>query len=240
MAPIIHDIAGVLGAAFYLGSYGALQLGFLTNRGYAYPALNLVASSMMLTSLMGSFNPWSATIETSWIVLSIIGLLRYYFLTSGLRFTADERQLLETKLPGLEPYLARRVFAAGDWKDVAAGTVLTEEGAPVSALAYLASGRASVAVGGREVADCSAGALVGELGVTSGNPAIATVTLIEDGRVFTVPAEVLRGLMEKSPEIRIALDAGIGSEARTKLIAANARAAAKAGLALNGRSTLPE
>jgi hypothetical protein len=231
MAPIIHDIAGILGAAFYLGSYGALQLGFLSNRGYAYPALNLVASSMMLTSLMGSFNPWSATIETSWIILSIIGLLRYYFLTSGLRFTADERQLLTAKLPGLEPYLARRVFAAGDWHEAEAGTVFTQEGAPVPALVYLASGRASVAVGGREVADCSSGAMVGELGVTSGNPAIATVTLVEPGRVFTVPAEALRDLMTKAPDIRIALDAGIGAEARTKLIAANARAAAMAGLA---------
>lgn len=231
MAPIFHDIAGILGAVFYLGSYGALQLGFLSNRGYSYPALNLVASSLMLTSLMGSFNPWSATIETCWIALSIIGLLRYYFLTSGLRFTVDERRLLETKLPGLEPYLARRVFAAGTWDDAEAGTVLTEEGAPVPALAYLASGRASVVVGGREVADCAAGALVGELGVTSGSPAIATVKLTEPGRIFTVPSETLRRLMAKAPEIRIALDSGIGSEARTKLIAANARAAAMAGLA---------
>ncbi|MGI1662479.1 cyclic nucleotide-binding domain-containing protein [Palleronia sp. KMU-117] len=231
MAPIIHDIAGVLGASLYLGSYGALQLGLLNNRGYAYPALNLLASSLMLTSLMGSFNLWSATIETSWIALSIVGLARYYFLTSGLRFSTDERQFLDAKLPGLEPYLARRVFAAGDWREAEAGTVFTEEGAPVPALVYLAEGRASVVVGGREVADCKAGALVGELGVASGSPAIATVTLTEPGRIFAVPAEALRKLMAQAPEIRIALDAGIGAEARTKLIAANVRAAAMAGLA---------
>jgi hypothetical protein len=223
MPEIVHDVAGVLGAATYLGSYGALQLGFLTNRGYLYPALNLCAASFMLVSLMGSFNPWSATIETCWIILSVIGLLRYYFLTSGLTLSSEERHLLDTKFPGLEPYLARRIFEAGTWSEAPAGTVLTREGEAVEALVCLVSGHASVTVAGREVAECRDGAMVGELGAVSGRPAIATVTVTAPTRLFTVPVEILRRMMAKSPDIRIALDAGIGAEARAKLMASNIR-----------------
>jgi hypothetical protein len=221
----IHDIAGIIGASLYLGSYGALQTGLLTNRGYLYPALNLVAASLMLVSLMGSFNLWSATIETSWVIFSIVGLLRYYFLTSGLTLAPEERQLLETKFPGLEPYLARRLFAAGRWEVVAPGTVLTREGEAVEALVYVSSGHASVTVGGREVGECRDGSLIGELGTTSQLPAIATVTVTVSSRLFLLPAPALRQLMTKTPEVRIALDAWIGSEARSKLIASNARLA---------------
>jgi hypothetical protein len=222
----IHDIAGILGASLYLGSYGALQTGLLTNRGYLYPALNLVAASLMLVSLMGSFNMWSATIETSWVFFSIVGLLRYYFLTSGLTLSPEERQLLDTKFPGLEPYLARRLFSAGTWTISGPGTVLTREGEGVEALVYLSSGHASVTLGGREVGECRDGALIGELGATSNLPAIATVTVTVSSRIFSVPAPELRQLMAKTPEVRIALDAWIGAEARSKLIASNARLAA--------------
>jgi hypothetical protein len=226
---LVHDAAGVLGAAVYLGSYGALQLGFLTNRGCAYPALNLVAASLMLTSLMGSFNPWSATIEACWILFSIIGLARWYFLTSGLRLSDEERMLVDTAFPGLEPYLARRVLAAGHWGDAAEGTVLTQEDMAVEALVYLASGEATVRVGGREVGLCGPGTLVGELGVSSGKPAIATVVVSRPAQIFSVSAESLRRLMSRSPDIRIALDAGIGAGVRSKFISSNSRAAATSG-----------
>jgi hypothetical protein len=225
----VHDAAGVLGAAVYLGSYGALQLGFLTNRGYAYPALNLVAASLMLTSLMGAFNPWSATIETCWILFSIVGLARWYFLTSGLRLSAEERLFVDTAFPGLEPYLARRVLAAGDWGDAVDGMVLTQEDRAVDALVYILSGAATVRVGGREVGLCGPGTLVGELGVSGGKPAIATVVVSEPARIFTVPAGELRQLMTGSPDIRIALDAGIGAGVRSKFISSNTRAATAAG-----------
>jgi len=226
---LVHDTAGVLGATVYLGSYGALQLGLLTNRGYAYPALNLVAASLMLTSLMGNFNIWSATIESCWILFSIVGLARWYFLTSGLRLSPDERLLVDTAFPGLEPYLARRMLAAGHWGEAAEGEVLTQEDTAVDALVYLASGEASVRVGGRDVGLCGPGTLVGELGVSSGKPAIATVVVSQPAQIFTVSAVALRRLMSGSPDIRIALDAGIGAGVRSKLISSNSRAASTAG-----------
>lgn len=226
---VIHDAAGILGATVYLGSYAALQLGILTNRGYAYPALNLVAASLMLTSLVGNFNPWSALIEICWILFSIIGLARWYFLTSGLRLSPAERLFVETAFPGLEPYLARRVLAAGNWRQAPPGEILTREGAAVDALVYFTLGEATVSVGGREVGLCGPGTLVGELGAASGKPAIATVVTSGPAEIFTVPTPALRQLMARDPEIRIALDAGIGAGVRSKFIAANSRAVAAAG-----------
>jgi CRP-like cAMP-binding protein len=180
----------------------------------------------MLVSLAGAFNPWSVVIECAWILFSVVGLVRWYFLTSGLRLTAGERALVDTAFPGLEPYLARRVLAAGVWRDLPVDEVLTREDEVVDALVYLASGQGSVRVGGREVGRCGPGTLVGELGVASGKPAIATVTISEPAQVFTVPSGSLRQLMTRNRDIRIALEAGIGASVRSKFIAANTRAAA--------------
>ena len=50
------DLAGIAGVAFYLGSYFALQAGFIRGSGYLYAVLNLAASSLVLVSLFNSFN----------------------------------------------------------------------------------------------------------------------------------------------------------------------------------------
>jgi CRP-like cAMP-binding protein len=221
------DISGFLGVALYLGAYGALQVGLLRGSGYAYTLLNLAAACFILVSLSHDFNIWSAAIQISWIALSIVGLTRLAILTSRLRFTAEERAFLDTKFPDLEPILARRLVSAGTWSDAPAGTVLAREGEPVPALVFLHSGRAAITVAGRAVATCEAGALVGEFGAASGQPAIATATLAERSRILSIPAAALVALMARHPGIRTALDAGIGAEARAKMMAANSRAAAE-------------
>jgi CRP-like cAMP-binding protein len=221
------DVAGFLGVALYLGAYAALQLGLIRGSGYAYTLLNLAAASAILLSLSHDFNIWSAAIQISWIVLSIVGLTRLFILTSRLRFTAEERAFLDAKFPDLDPILARRLLAAGTWSEAPAGTPLTREGEAVPALVFIASGRAAITVAGREVGACGAGALVGEFGAAGGGPAIATAILAEPSRILSIPATALAALMARHPGIRTALDAGIGAEARAKLMAANARAAAE-------------
>jgi CRP-like cAMP-binding protein len=226
MPDAVFTAAGALGALLYLGAYAALQLGFIRGDGYAFPAVNLVASACVLTSLAAWFNPFSAFIEIAWLLLSLFGITRLWLLTRGLTFSEEERTFLDAALPGLSRLTARRFLAKGAWEDLAPGTLLTREGAPVDRLTYIASGAASVTHGGAEVASIPEGLFVGELGVLSRAPATATVTVSAPTRAFTIPATALAALVAKHPDLRLSLDAGIGADARRKIVGANRRLSA--------------
>jgi CRP-like cAMP-binding protein len=223
MPDAFFTAAGALGAVLYLGAYAALQLGFIRGDGYAFPALNLIASVCVLTSLSAWFNPFSAFIEVSWLLLSLFGLARLWLLTRGLTFTEEERAFLDAALPGLSRLTARRFLSKGEWQTLQPGTVLTREGAPVDRLTYIASGSASVAHGGTEVATIPEGLFVGELGVLSRAPATATVTVTAPTRAFVIAARPLAALVARHPDLRLSLDAGIGADARRKIMGANRR-----------------
>ena len=61
-----YQVAGYGGVAFYLGSYGLLQLGVLRGNSYTYAALNLLAAALVLVSLFRNWNLFSAIIQISW------------------------------------------------------------------------------------------------------------------------------------------------------------------------------
>lgn len=67
---------GLLGVALYLGSYGALQLGMLRGNRELYVFLNMAAAACVLFDLQRNFNLPSVLIQVSWIIISLIGLLR--------------------------------------------------------------------------------------------------------------------------------------------------------------------
>jgi CRP-like cAMP-binding protein len=228
MSDAFLNAAGALGAFLYLGAYAALQLGLIRGDGYAFPSLNLVASLCVLASLAAWFNPFSAFIEISWFLLSLFGIARLWLLTRGLTFTDEERTFLDAALPGLSRLTARRFLSKGAWEDLVPGTVLTREGAPVDRLTYIAAGAASVTHGGSEVATIPEGLFVGELGVLSRAPATATVTVTAPTRTFSIGAGALAALVAKHPDLRLSLDAGIGADARRKILGANRRLRAAA------------
>ena len=72
----VFETAGLLGVAFYLGSYAALQFQLLDCKGIIYPFLNFLAASCVLISLSENFNMSSAIIQISWIAISSYGIIR--------------------------------------------------------------------------------------------------------------------------------------------------------------------
>ena len=88
-------MAGLVGVAFYLGSYAALQSGLLSGAGYLHTILNLIAASLVLVSLFAEWNMSSALIQASWIVISLIGLTRLYIRHRMLRFSDEEQHLID-------------------------------------------------------------------------------------------------------------------------------------------------
>ena len=207
-----YQVAGYGGVAFYLGSYGLLQLGVLRGNSYTYAALNLLAAALVLVSLFRNWNLFSAIIQISWITLSVIGIARVWVLSNMLRFSDEERELLKTRFPALRPIEAKKLMDAGSWHDGQAGEALTRQGAPVEALTYLAAGGVDIDVGGQIIAQMAC--------MTSG-PASASVRLNQPTRYFRVPSEALRRLVRRNPDIAPHLDLAFSGNIRSKLMATN-------------------
>ena len=73
-----YDILGLIGVALILGAYLALQLGRLSPENPAYSTLNAGGAGLILVSLVFDFNLSAAVIETAWLFISLIGLIKSY------------------------------------------------------------------------------------------------------------------------------------------------------------------
>ncbi len=75
---MIYDFFGMAGVVLLLIAYYQIQTGKVTIDNVSYSWFNLVGSSLIVVSLMVDFNLSAFAIEVAWIVISLIGLVRYY------------------------------------------------------------------------------------------------------------------------------------------------------------------
>ncbi|WNK00590.1 cyclic nucleotide-binding domain-containing protein [Thalassospiraceae bacterium LMO-JJ14] len=228
----LYVVFGFIGVALYLGSYAALQLGYVNGQGGLYALLNLTAASSVLISLIQAFNLSSALIQVFWIFISIIGLIRMYLLTRHIRFSDEERAFIDQAMRNLSKRKARKFLDAGYWIDGESGAVLTREGEPVEHLIYLLEGEAEIISSGRAIAVCEAHSFIGELTAMSGEPATATVRLDRPSRYFCIGVQVLRQRLMKDLEIRANLESCVSQQMLHKLKRSN-QALAGNGLVVN-------
>ena len=215
------EAIGLLGVGFYIGSYAALQTGFIRGHGYTYAVLNLLGASCVLISLINAFNLSSLLIQGAWIVISIVGIVRMYLLYQRLRFTDYELAMMQAVLPSLPKEQARSFLDLGFWVNGEAGTVLTEEQKPIAHLVYLADGEAAVWSAGQRVATLKPESFIGEITYMTGAPANGTVTLTEPSFYFAVEAEKLRSFMRSNADISAAFEMSVAGQLRNKLVAQN-------------------
>ena len=223
-----YDWVGMLGVALYLGSYAALQTGFMRGQGYLYPAINMAAAACVLISLANNFNLSSAIIQISWIVISIVGIARMYYVQSRLTFTDNELVFMGDVLAGLPRERARRLLDTGLWMNAVPGTVLTTQGKPVDDLIYITSGQAAVNVNGKDVATVGRGAVIGEVTYRTGHPATATVTVSEDTVLLRFEVTALRAFVARNADVGAVLEQNLADHLRAKLTSMNAGRAAAA------------
>ncbi len=213
------DAIGILGVSLYLGSYAALQTGFLRGQGYLYPAINMAAAACVLISLMQQFNLSSAIIQISWIVISLIGIVRMYYVQSRLSFSDNDLLFMGDVLTGLPRQRARTLLDTGMWMTAPPGTVLTRQGQVVNDLCYLASGSAEVIVDGKAIATTRTGAVIGEVTYRTGGPATATVQVTEQMQILRFNTDRLRVFVQKNDDIAAILEQNLANHLRSKLVA---------------------
>jgi hypothetical protein len=224
----MHEIAGFAGVAFYLGSYAILQLGLISGRGYVYAFLNLIAASLVLLSLFGAWNLFSAIIQVSWITISVFGMGRVFLMNHATRFTSEEEDVIASLLSGLNRFNCRKVLRLGHWVDAEPGMELTREGEKVAHLCWIAEGHVDVSMNGRKIAGMTSGSIVGEATCLSDAPATATTHVATPARLFLIPSDKLRRLAEFDDDIMRQLQNSFSAHLRDKLVASNHASAAGA------------
>lgn len=211
------DIAGLFGVFFYVSSYALLQAGWIRGSGALYTWMNLIASSLVLISLVNDFNLSAAIIQVTWITISLGGLLRNLYLTRAMRFSAEEKSFAEKIFPEQSKQSARAFFDNGVWIDFDSAFKLANEGEKPGGLTYLASGEAKVELSEQPIAVLAAGAFVGELTCFTGGSATATVITTKPGRLFRISTENLLRVTQKHPELRASLEDRIRQDITAKL-----------------------
>lgn len=83
------DIVGNIGVVVLVLTYLMLQLNRLSPAGLAYSVLNAVGAGLIVVSLLFDFNLSALVIEVFWVLISLIGIYRYFRLKALRSETVD-------------------------------------------------------------------------------------------------------------------------------------------------------
>jgi len=190
--------------------------------------LSLLRMFVIASSLIGIFyefvwlkDPVGVFWESMLVTVNVVQLAIVYTESRRAKFSPEERAFSDLKLPDLEPAYCRRLLNQGLWVTGNKGTVLTQQGEPVSHLYYLADGEVVIYSGGHPVASCGAGSFIGEMTVMDGEPATGTAVLTETSRYWMIEASALRKLAHSKPDIDRALGSSFTAGMKQKLVHSN-------------------
>ena len=83
------DLIGNIGVVVLMITYLMLQLNKLRSDGLAYSVLNAVGASFIVVSLLFDFNLSALLMEVFWVLISFVGIYRYFRLKSLRSETLD-------------------------------------------------------------------------------------------------------------------------------------------------------
>ena len=78
------DFIGNTGVVVLMIAYLMLQLNKLRSDGLTYSLLNAIGASLVIVSLLFDFNLSALLMEVFWVLISLVGIFRYFRLR-GLR-----------------------------------------------------------------------------------------------------------------------------------------------------------
>lgn len=72
------DLLGNIGVVILMITYLMLQLNKLRSDGLAYSLLNAIGASLIVLSLLYDFNLSALLMEVFWVLISCLGIYRYF------------------------------------------------------------------------------------------------------------------------------------------------------------------
>jgi multidrug transporter EmrE-like cation transporter len=83
------DLIGNIGVVILIITFLMLQLNKLPSDGLAYSVLNAVGASLIVVSLLFDFNLSALLMEVFWVLISFVGIYRYFRLKALRAETLD-------------------------------------------------------------------------------------------------------------------------------------------------------
>jgi hypothetical protein len=83
------DFIGNVGVVVLMIAYLMLQLNKLSSAGLAYSLLNAIGASLIIVSLLFDFNLSALLMEVFWVLISLVGIYRYFRLKALRSQTLD-------------------------------------------------------------------------------------------------------------------------------------------------------
>ena len=83
------DFLGNVGVVILIITYLMLQLNKLPSDGLAYSLLNAIGASLIVVSLLFDFNLSALLMEVFWVLISFVGMYRYFRLKALRSETLD-------------------------------------------------------------------------------------------------------------------------------------------------------
>jgi len=83
------DLVGNIGVVVLMITYLMLQLNKLSSDGLAYSVLNAAGASLIVVSLLFDFNLSALLMEVFWVLISFVGIYRYFRLKALRSETLD-------------------------------------------------------------------------------------------------------------------------------------------------------
>ena len=83
------DFVGNIGVVVLMIAYLMLQLNKLSSAGLTYSVLNAIGASLIIVSLLFDFNLSALLMEVFWVLISFVGIYRYFRLKALRSQTLD-------------------------------------------------------------------------------------------------------------------------------------------------------
>lgn len=182
LANTIHNPAMVLAHLTYVMLFASVMM-----RDIAWLRTLAVVSGGMKIYFQQFYSPDPIDLfwESLLIIVNLVQLAIIWIENRRQNFSERERAFLATFDPPLPNAEANALLKYGHWHQAQPGAAITQQGEPVNALIYIASGDVRIEASGRAVAKCCAGDFLGEMTWQSGAPATGTA-------IAETPVEYLR------------------------------------------------
>jgi CRP-like cAMP-binding protein len=163
--------------------------------------------------------PW----DSIFIMINLYQLIWLVRDRLNARLPEKDASMLRQSFSGLDDSQIAKMLRAADWKDYVQGDVLTRQDAPVDALYFICTGRASVEVDGKFLTHLERGSFVGEIAYLTGNPATAKVVIDEPTRALAFSKMRMAKVMAGDNQISGILYQLLGRDLAQKMRRANTR-----------------
>jgi len=85
----VLDLIGNIGVVILIITFLMLQLNKIPSDGLAYSVLNAIGASLIVVSLLFDFNLSALLMEVFWVLISFVGIYRYFRLKALRSETLD-------------------------------------------------------------------------------------------------------------------------------------------------------